>query len=124
MLTSPDEEGNLTPSAPVGPPRWPLLDLNGPLALMPGPPPLVVVPPPPLVAPPAAPAPPPAPPAPPVPRLVSTPYERPRRARSALSLILISVVLGTLLAAAIGLAAAVTVAAVNRAVSSSSTTAP
>jgi hypothetical protein len=123
MLTSSDEEGNLTPSAPAGPPRWPLFDLNGPLALMPGPPPLVVVPPTPLVVPP-----PPlvvAPPVPaPVPRLVSTPYERPRRARSALSLILISVVLGTLLAAAIGLAAAVTVAAVNRAVSSSSTTAP
>ncbi|HWW54846.1 MAG TPA: hypothetical protein VNY84_13800 [Acidimicrobiales bacterium] len=171
-MIEPDEEGNLTPSAPLGPPLLALFTLDGPLALMPGPPPdpsprevvdtsalaraiefavsravaeaeVVAVPradPGPASDPvvafepepaPVAVAPEPAPVAPVTPvtpvvaiaarPLVATAYTRPHRARSVLELVLISVVLGTVLAAAIGLAAAVVVAVVNHAVSSSST---
>jgi cell division protein ZipA len=151
MMIEPDEERNLTPSAPLGPPPLTLFGLDGPLALMPGP--LVepvaaepVAPEPAVAAEPALAAEPAvaaepvaatplvAEPAPVVePRrpgplpvavlpLVSTASAQPRRARSALELVLISVVLGTLLAAAIGIGAAVVVALVNHAVGSSSTT--
>lgn len=130
MMIEPDEDGNLTPSAPLGLPPLVLFTLDGPLALMPGPPLVPVdtldaaafaesVAVPPALEPAAFEAVAFEPVAPP--SSVGTAYGRPHRARSAVELLLISIVLGTVLAAAVGLAAAVLVAVVNHAVNSSST---